>query len=53
MPIIINLTAVNANWKEVWQNALKRNGTLAYFTSVLRFDTTKKLILFSISAILH
>jgi hypothetical protein len=28
MPIIINLTVVNADWKEVWCNAVKRIGPL-------------------------
>jgi hypothetical protein len=31
MPIIINLTVVNADWKEVLYNALKRNWTVTYF----------------------
>jgi hypothetical protein len=35
MSIIINLTVVNADWKEVWYNAVKRNWTITYFTSVL------------------
>jgi len=35
MPIIINLTVVYADWKEVWYNAEKRNWTITYFTSVL------------------
>jgi len=35
MPIIINLTVVYADWKEVWCNAEKRNWTITYFTSVL------------------
>jgi hypothetical protein len=33
--LIINLTVVNADWKEVWYNAVKRNWTITYFTSVL------------------
>jgi hypothetical protein len=32
--LIINLTVVNADWKEVWYNAVKRNWTITYFTSV-------------------
>ena len=35
MPIIINITVVYADWKEVWCNAEKRNWTITYFTSVL------------------
>jgi hypothetical protein len=35
MPIIISLTVVNADWKEVWSNAVKRNWNITYFTSVL------------------
>jgi hypothetical protein len=36
--LIINLiTVVNADWKEVWCNAVKRNWTITYFTSVLLF----------------
>jgi len=35
MPIIINLTVVYADWKEGWCNAVKRNWTITYFTSVL------------------
>jgi hypothetical protein len=30
MPIIINLTVVYADWKEVWHNAVKRNWTITY-----------------------
>ncbi len=37
MPII-NLTVVYADKKEVWYNAVKRNWTIAYFTSVLFFS---------------
>jgi hypothetical protein len=29
--LIINLTVVNAAWKEVWYNAVKRNYTITYF----------------------
>jgi hypothetical protein len=36
MPIIINLTVVNADWKEVWYNAVKRNYTITYFTWVVK-----------------
>jgi hypothetical protein len=32
--LIINLTVVNADRKEVWYNAVKRNWTITYFTSV-------------------
>jgi hypothetical protein len=32
MPIIINLTAANADWEEAWYNAVKRNWTIIYFT---------------------
>jgi translation initiation factor 1 len=35
MPIIINLIVVYADWKEVWPNAVKRNWSFIYFTSVL------------------
>jgi hypothetical protein len=35
MPINYNLTVVNADWKEVWYNAVKRNWTITCFTSVL------------------
>jgi hypothetical protein len=35
MPIIINLTVVNADWKEVWNNEVKRSWSITYFTSVL------------------
>jgi hypothetical protein len=35
MSIIINLTVVYADWKEVWYNAVKRNWIITYFTSVL------------------
>jgi hypothetical protein len=35
MPIIINLTEVDAHWKEVCYNTVKRNWTITYFTSVL------------------
>jgi hypothetical protein len=34
MPIIINLTEVHADWKEVWYNTVKQNWTITYFTSV-------------------
>jgi hypothetical protein len=34
MPIIINLTVVHADLKEVWYNAVKRNWSITYFTSV-------------------
>jgi hypothetical protein len=34
MPIIINLTVVNADWKEVWYNAVRHNRNITYFTSV-------------------
>jgi tryptophan 2,3-dioxygenase len=33
--LIINLTVVNADWKEVWYNAVKRHWSITYFTSVL------------------
>jgi hypothetical protein len=33
--LIINLTVVDAYWKEVWYNAVKRNWTITYFTLVL------------------
>jgi hypothetical protein len=32
--LIINVTVVNADWKEVWYNAVKRNWTITYFISV-------------------
>jgi hypothetical protein len=35
MTIIINLTVVCADWKEVWCNAVKRNWTITYLISVL------------------
>jgi hypothetical protein len=35
MLIIINLKVVNADWKEVWYHAVKRNRPITYFTSVL------------------
>jgi len=35
MPIIIHLTLVNADWKEVWYNGVKRNWTITNFASVL------------------
>jgi hypothetical protein len=31
----MNLTVVNADWKEVWYNAVKRICTITYFTQVL------------------
>jgi len=34
MPIIINLTVVYADWKEVWCNAEKRNWTITYTDTV-------------------
>jgi hypothetical protein len=33
--LIINLTLVNVDWKEVLYNAVKCNWTITYFTSVL------------------
>jgi len=42
MPIIINLTVVYADWKEVWSNVEKRNWTITYFTSVLYKSDDKK-----------
>jgi hypothetical protein len=30
MPIIINLTVVYADWKEVWYNAVELNWTIPY-----------------------
>jgi hypothetical protein len=33
--LIIHLTVENADWKEVWYHAVKRNGTITYFTSLL------------------
>jgi hypothetical protein len=34
MPTIINLTLVNADWKEVLYNALKCNWAITYVTSL-------------------
>jgi hypothetical protein len=39
---IKNLTGVNADWKEVWYNALKRNWAITYFTLVLISGNEKK-----------
>jgi len=44
MPIIINLTVVYADWKEVWCNAEKRNWTITYFTSVLNLKDMMKIV---------
>jgi hypothetical protein len=41
--LIINLTVVNADWKKVWYNAVKRNWTITYFTSVLFTDETSMI----------
>jgi hypothetical protein len=41
--LIINLTLVNADWKKVWYNAVKRNWTITYFTSVLFTDETSMI----------
>jgi len=38
MPIIVNLTVVYADSKEVWYNEVKRNWTITYFTSVLKSE---------------
>lgn len=35
MPIIINLTLVNADCKEVGYHGVKQNWTITYFTSAL------------------
>jgi hypothetical protein len=40
MPIIINLTVVYADRKEVWYNVVKRNWTITYFTSVLELNSS-------------
>jgi hypothetical protein len=32
---IKNLTVVNADWKAIWYNAVKRNWAITYFTLVL------------------
>ena len=42
MPIIINLTVVYADWKEVWCNAVKRNWTITYFTSVSLLNCNRR-----------
>jgi hypothetical protein len=45
--LIINLTVVNTDWKEVCYNAVKRNWTITYFTSVLTPQNLMKLYLYS------
>jgi hypothetical protein len=37
---------VNAHWKEVWYNAVKRNWAITYFTSVLTPGNEKKIMVY-------
>jgi hypothetical protein len=38
---MINLTVVNADWKEVWYNAAKRSWSITYRISALEFSNAE------------